>query len=251
MVMCISLLALGGFGGPQIETLDVDGVKREAEVFAPAKKSKHPPIVFAWHPHGGNMNEAANLFKIQQYWPEAVVVYPQGLKTKSPVDPQGKHFGWQRVEGDYNDRDLKFFDKLYAKLDQQFSFDHKRTYSMGFSNGAFFTYLLWHARYDKLAAAEMAAASIDDPNKPLKPLPVFVIAGTQDHTVQFVDQRKAISYDRSTDGVPQNATPVVQNGIRHFHGSKDDVNVFVHPGGHIYPPAMSPFVVQFFKNHHQ
>jgi len=248
--MCVSLLALG-FGGPQIEVLNVNGVKREAEVYAPAKKTKNPPIVFAWHPHGGTMVGAANLFKIQQYWPEAVVVYPQGLKTKSPVDPQGHTFGWQRVEGDDGDRDLKFFDALYAKMDQQFSFNHKRCYSMGFSNGAFFTYLLWHVDGDKLAAASMAAASIDDPNKPLKPLPVFVIAGTHDTTVQFSDQRTAIMYDRQVDGVPTNATPQISNGIRHFHGSKADLNTYIHQGGHIYPPSMSPFVVLFFKNHPQ
>ena len=39
---------------------------------------------------GGTMNFAARRFRLHELWPEAVVVYPQGLATKTPRDPAGK-----------------------------------------------------------------------------------------------------------------------------------------------------------------
>jgi polyhydroxybutyrate depolymerase len=75
----------------------------------------------------------------------AIIVYPQGLKTPSLVDPQGNTFGWQTSAGqpDLNDRDLKFFDAMLSTFKQQFTVDETRIYATGFSNGAIFTYLLW------------------------------------------------------------------------------------------------------------
>lgn len=32
---------------------------------------------------------------IQTLWPEAIVVYPQGLNSPGPVDPPGNKPGWQ------------------------------------------------------------------------------------------------------------------------------------------------------------
>src|SRR5262245_34686157 len=75
----------------------VDGVKREALVFAPSPPPGSPakaPAIFAFHGHGGDMREAARM-NLQQLWPEAVVVYMQGLPTSTPRDPQGTRPGWQ------------------------------------------------------------------------------------------------------------------------------------------------------------
>jgi len=66
----------------------VDGVKREALIYAPADaKTTASPVVFAFHGHGGNMNQAAKKFNFQKLWPEAIVVYMQGLDTpaRSPT----------------------------------------------------------------------------------------------------------------------------------------------------------------------
>src|ERR1043165_5710749 len=91
----------------------VDGQKREALVFAPTDDmAKRRALVFAFHGHGGNMNGAAQLMQIQKLWPEAIVIYPQGLPTVSHVDPQGTRPGWQQTAGTDGDRDLKFFDAM-------------------------------------------------------------------------------------------------------------------------------------------
>src|SRR5262245_52207597 len=56
----------------------VGGVVREALVFAPARAKTNPaPVVFAFHGHGGSMNNAARMFGYHTRWPEAIVVYMQ------------------------------------------------------------------------------------------------------------------------------------------------------------------------------
>jgi poly(3-hydroxybutyrate) depolymerase len=53
----------------------VDGVVRHALVFVPAQASTNPsPVVFAFHGHGGSMQNAARSFAYQREWPEAIVV---------------------------------------------------------------------------------------------------------------------------------------------------------------------------------
>src|ERR1700704_4169529 len=69
----------------------VDGVKREALVVLPSTSSKSkPPVIFAFHGHGGSMHFASRGMAFQNFWPEAIVVYPQGLPTPGIImDPGG------------------------------------------------------------------------------------------------------------------------------------------------------------------
>src|SRR5262245_1179240 len=74
----------------------VDGVTREALIYIPASaKTNATPIVFGFHGHGGTMQRAANMFGFEKIWPEAIVVYMQGLNTPGRLtDPEGKKPGW-------------------------------------------------------------------------------------------------------------------------------------------------------------
>ena len=76
------------------------------------KNLKGAPVVFGFHGHGGNSRNAARSFDLHRNWPSALVIYPQGLATKTPNDPNGNRNGWQYVKGTDQDRDLKFFDSL-------------------------------------------------------------------------------------------------------------------------------------------
>lgn len=237
-------------GPSHVETYSIEGTSRQAIVIAPSKPSRNPPIVFGWHGHGGTMAGSVNLFRIQVAWPEAIVVYPQGLPIPAKVDPQGLKPGWQFYVGDHGDRDLKFFDAMYARLEHEYSFNPKRVYTMGFSNGADFSYLLWFARPDQIAAVGEAAGKIDDQSKPLKAKPAFLMAGQKDTTDPFPDQLASIKEVRSYDGVAPGAHPQMANGIQFYHGSGADLAVYIHSGGHMYPQNMTPPLVMFFKNHH-
>src|SRR5262245_48669747 len=98
LAACQAGAAVARASAPQVKDWTVDGVKREAIVFSPAKppdpNGPKSPLVFAFHGHGGNMQGTANLMKFQQLWPDAVVVYPQGLLSPSPHDPDAKRTGW-------------------------------------------------------------------------------------------------------------------------------------------------------------
>src|ERR1043165_9330197 len=60
----------------------VDGIVREALIYVPSTaKTNAAPIVFAFHGHGGTMERAARMFGYETEWPEAIVVYMQGLNT--------------------------------------------------------------------------------------------------------------------------------------------------------------------------
>ena len=143
----------------------VDGVLyREALVYVPpTAKSAPVPVIFAFHGHGGTMAFAERKFSFHTLWPEAMVVYPQGLPTAGKLtDPEGKKSGWQFDAGDYGDRDLKFFDAILASLRQDYRIDDKRIFVTGHSNGGGFTYLLWAKRGDRSAPSRRAPRQLCD-----------------------------------------------------------------------------------------
>jgi polyhydroxybutyrate depolymerase len=80
----------------------VDGVVREALVYVPAQaKTEATPVIFAFHGHGGSMRLAARGSGYHTLWPEAIVVYPQGLNTPGRLtDPEGRLPGWQFAVGE-------------------------------------------------------------------------------------------------------------------------------------------------------
>ncbi len=99
-----------------------------------------------------NMHGTAKLMHLQTLWPEAIVVYAQGLPTTAAHDPQGQKPGWQTEAGQEGNRDLKLFDAMLSTLHQKYSVDDTRIYTTGFSNGGGFSYLLWAERGKIIAA---------------------------------------------------------------------------------------------------
>src|SRR5688500_1798573 len=94
-----------------------DAGERRALVHLPADAATPAPLVFAFHGHGGTSERAATMFRVHELWPEAVVVYPQGVPTPGRLsDPEGKRNGWQKAAGDHGDRDLAFFDAMFRSL---------------------------------------------------------------------------------------------------------------------------------------
>src|SRR5688572_1842385 len=79
----------------------IDGVTREGLIHIPATvKTNDTPVVFAFHGHGGSMRNSARTFRYHTIWPEAIVVYLQGLNTPGRLtDPEGKKPGWQHSVG--------------------------------------------------------------------------------------------------------------------------------------------------------
>ena len=236
---------------PTTMTWTIDNVKREALVFPPAGESRtgKAPVVFAFHGHGGSMNTAAQGMRLQDHWPEAIVVYPQGLPTPSRVDPQGLRSGWQSEAGQQADRDLRLFDAMLATMRQKFSVDDTRIYSTGFSNGAIFSYLLWSERGKTLAAFGICAGRLSPSGHITEPRAVIVIAGQSDPILPFALQQQAIEADRQVDGATGPGQPCGPECTLYASPGHTPVVTRIHPGGHVYPPWAAGAIVEFFKLH--
>ncbi len=231
-------------------TWTVGGTTREALVYVPATPSESPPVVFAFHGHGGNETYSARKFDIHDLWPEAVCVYPQGLPTPSPqIDPDGKKSGWQKSIGDQNDRDLEFFDAMLKTVKADYHVDEKRVYVMGHSNGGFFAYVLWCARGDEIAAFAPIAADLDVKDmKLMKPKPVLHVAGENDPLVKFPGQQKTIEADRKLNGCDPDGKPAGDLCTEYTSKTGPPVIAFIHPGGHEVPEGARKRIVDFFKS---
>lgn len=251
----VVLIVLVGvrLGADQLErhTWLVNGVPREALVRVPDKISAGgAPLVFAFHGHGGTMGHAARSFPIHEQWPEAIVVYPQGLPTAGQLtDPKGERSGWQGRAGMEGDRDLKFFDVMLADLKQRYAVDARRIYSTGHSNGGGFTYLLWAGRGEVFAAMAPSAAVIGRGVGGLTPKPVLHIGSPQDALVKFVWQKKMIEHVLTLNGCTV-FKPDAMGYTAYPSKSGNEVAVYLHDGGHKYPSDVAPeLIVKFFQAH--
>jgi len=233
-------------------TLTVDGVTRTALVYAPpnAKTAGTPmPVVFVFHGHGGSAENAARSFAINREWPEAISVYMQGLNTPGLLsDPEGTRPGWQAFVGTQNDRDLKFYDAMLARLKRDYKIDPKRVYSTGHSNGGGFTYLLWLARGETLAAVAPSAAAAKYASQ-LKPKPALIMGGESDPLVKFAWQKLAMEVVRKVNGCAPAGEPWDKQCTLYPSQTGAPLVTFIYPGGHAFNPASPALIVKFFKQH--
>ena len=239
-----------GAAEPRTLKVRVDDVEREALVYAPAKKGEGPlPLVLAIHGHGGGSVQASRSFRIHEVWPEALVVYPQGLPTPGRLtDPEGKRSGWQHAAGDMGDRDLKFVDALLAELKKTYAVDAQRIYAMGHSNGGAFTYALWAARPDVFAAFAPSAASSRS-ILALKPRPAMHIAGENDPLVRFAMQRRAMTKVRKVNGCEPSGKEWAKFCTLYPSSKNAPFVEYIHPGTHRFPDEAPALIVKFFQEH--
>jgi polyhydroxybutyrate depolymerase len=230
----------------------IEGTARKALVCIPTNADKTAaPVVFAFHGHGGTMQSASRTFAYHTLWPEAIVVYMQGLPTPGKVDPEGKLPGWQRIAGDQQDRDLKFFDAVLADLKKENKVDEKRIYATGHSNGGLFTYLLWSSRGDVLAAVAPSAGISIGGMKGLQPKPALHVAGEKDELVPFAMQQRMMDAVRQLNGCDPQGQPWAQAGPLSgtLYPSKAGTPFvsLIYPGTHKFPPEAPALIVKFFK----
>ncbi len=243
-------LALAAEPEPKKADWKIGDDTREAIIFAPVTATKEPtPLVFCFHGHGGTMAHAARAYGFHRAWPEAIVVYPQGLKTPSKlVDPDGKMSGWQVRVGDQNDRDLKFVDAILATVKQDYKVDEKRIFSTGHSNGGQFTYLMWAARGDVFAAVAPSAAIPTIDFKDAKPKPVLHVAGETDELVKFNWQKLTIERAKKLNGVDADGKLAGKFCTEYTSKSGPPVVTLIHPGGHRgLPDGTANRIAEFFQ----
>lgn len=247
-VLVLTLIRPGA--QPELVRLNIDGVERQAWVVPASRGTGKHPLVFAFHGHGGNGTISMRKFQVHAEWPEATVIYPTGLPTRTLRDLEGKKNGWQNAEGLNGNRDLKFFDALLNQAKKEGAIDTKRIYVMGHSNGAGFTYLLWRVRGDHLAAVAPIAGTCRRLDY-AKPVPVLHIGGTDDPIVDFDNQVATVEIARKVNGCSSQSTPYGPKGCVIWDSAKGAPVAFytVQGGKHEVPKNATELIIKFFKEH--
>jgi polyhydroxybutyrate depolymerase len=229
----------------------VAGVTRTALMHIPnGSERTNTPVVFVFHGRGGNSEAISKKMAVHTSWPEAIVVYPQGLPSAIRNVAAGVKPGWQQGIGDKNDRDLIFFDEILRTLRTDFKIDESRVYVTGHSMGGAFSYLLWSARGDVFTAVASSAGTPRNFDR-CKPKPAMHIAGERDEIIPYVRQQRTMEAVRRLNSCDDTGHPWAEGGqlagtLFSSQGGYPFVSL-IHPGGHNYPAEASPLIVKFFK----
>lgn len=243
VLSALILLLLPCVAGAEAVTFNVEGTPRRAVLYAPANApaTSALPVVFAFHGRGDDIRNF-EYTAIHRAWPDAIVVYVQGL------DRDGLS-GWQVERGQDGDRDLKLVDAALANLRGKYNVDENRIYATGFSNGAAFTLLLWAERPNLFAAYAVVAGRLRPSVQPKQQRPILHVAGVNDPQITYADQRAAIVSAVAINGV-RDKMARCGNGCTTYGAETDaPVVTWIHQGGHVYPRGTSERIVAFFKNH--
>jgi polyhydroxybutyrate depolymerase len=169
------------------ESITVDGLERTYRLHVPSTydSSKPVPLVLALHGRLGTGEGQERLSHFDKISDEHgfLVVYPDGL-DRSWADGRGK-----TPSDEKGVSDVKFLSELIQRLESQYKVDAARVYATGMSNGGFMSGRLACDLSDKIAAVGIVAASLSTNTaascKPLKPVSVLIIQGTEDPLVPF------------------------------------------------------------------
>ncbi|HMG35083.1 MAG TPA: hypothetical protein VKM94_14180 [Blastocatellia bacterium] len=234
------------------ESFDVGGVRRNALVYpgSGTRSQAGAAAVFVFHGHSGTAAVAAQRFRIHELWPEAVVVYMQGIPGVPGIqDPEAKQTSWQKLSGQVGDRDVKFFDAALERIQKKYRIDPSRIYVLGHSNGSRFVNVLWNMRGQKIAALCAACGSGEDLIETASPNSVFVIAGRKDPLVPLAVQLQSIERIRKLLKTDQSKAR--EEGYARFEPgvSGTELVTYIHPDGHALPLEALPMVITFFQRH--
>ena len=232
-------------------SFEVNGVTRTAVLVVPADVTHPAPLVFAFHGHGGNGALFDRRIDIDGLWPEAIVIYPDGLPGhKGLTDPDGSQPGWQVRPGDEGDRDLAFYDVMLSTLRTKLSVDDDRVFALGHSNGSGFTALLLTLRGSTIAATATLSGQPAELEFNIAPVrSMFLMMGRADPLVPFEQQRQAIPRAQAKLAIDP-ATAKTDGYLTTANGPNNvELDTYIHPGGHDVPAEVPPLVVAFFQRH--
>ncbi len=225
---------------PTFIHMNVDGVDRTLQIYAPNGSDPNPPVIFCYHTMGGSSGFAERIYHIERSWPEAVVVYPDGL----PVIAQGSNApGWSTQVSQTN-RDVRFFDAIYAKVMADYHADKGRVFAMGHDNGGSFVYTLWSLRGKWITGFGVSQA-VGGQGIYLMPRPCFMTMSEADEVLDFEAQQRSLGAVQQANGTSRMGTQSGMNGM--LYSGTAPLMVWTYQGNHTFPGNCVPAMVQFFK----
>ena len=230
--------------GVETVKIQVDGTEREFNVYFPKTKDARPrPVIFAFHGHGGNMNNSVRKFKFNETVPNAISVYMNGLPTAGRTDPQGTKNGWQNKVGELGDRDIKFFDQVMTWVKTKAMVDDKNIFAMGHSNGAGFTMALWNAHPTMFKGLGVCSGG-GKPGDANSPTAFFAQSGKNDPLVSFRGQSLSVNAVKKVNKSVEPGKPWGPNTTR-WEGAAPVV-WYVTDGKHELPEEALGQLTKFF-----
>jgi polyhydroxybutyrate depolymerase len=172
-----------------LKEIDVDGVRRSYYIHFPSTKKtdKRLPLVLVLHGggKGDGRKPARNLgFSKLSDLNGFIVAYPNGIDA---YWRDGR--GYTHRGNNNNIDDVRYISKLIDHLVRNNKADPNRVYVTGISNGGMMTLRLGAELSSKLAAIAPIAANIPknivNTSKPVHPLPVLLMNGTDDPLVPY------------------------------------------------------------------
>ncbi len=225
---------------------------RTALVYYPATPQgtvvSNSPVIFAFHGANNRVDGFKDLIHLHEEWPEAVVVYPQGLDRVLP-DETIETRRWQGNIGKDNDRDLHLFDAMLGTMTADYNTDTNKVFGFGFSNGAVFLYLLMHERGDSFTA--YCPANCPDTysgSKPLVRRPAIMLDGENDEYHTYTQYQMGVTLSRNgctLGSSPWSAGP--DYGLYYPSTAGAPCVTYIHPYGHVLLDYESHLVITFFK----
>ena len=231
----------------------INGVERKALFFEPKINSEKIPVVFVFHGHGGNAKHASRNLNFHQNFPEALVIYMQGIPgvTNSIVDKEGKYNGWQMNPDELQNRDVKFFDEVFSQISKNYNLDFDRIYAVGHSNGSRFVNVLWKIRPEKFAAFVSVAGPGGIWLKSAPQKSVWISFGKNDKIVPYKIQK--FSSKQYLKFFEANESTAQTNGEITSYQTSENKEIIIEDrnAGHEFPQNSIPKMVEFLKRNHR
>lgn len=232
---------------PEVLEMDVNGTTRAARVFPGAEARQRPsPLVIVFHGLADSAWNFANIVAFHEAWPQATVVYPEGL----PREDRTGHRGWHGFRDNDANQDMAFVDALHELLNERYRVDPRQVYVTGFSNGGHMTFNLLMdrpCRYAAFAPVGALAEYVTDADIARPVIYLFGREEPREYTEAWQETVVAIATVNGATGEKREWKP----GLTEFvPGSAGESTVYgLYKAGHVWPSRGNELIVSFFKEH--
>lgn len=237
----------------QIEKFyQINGVERKSIFFEPKIKSDKILVVFVFHGHGGNAKYASKNLNFHENFPEALVIYMQGIPgVKGIKDDEGLKNGWQKNPDELENRDINFFDEVYSQISKNYKIDLDRVYAIGHSNGSRFVNVLWKMRPEKFAAFITVAGPGGIWLKDAPQKSVWISFGKNDELVDYQMQKNVSNLYLKVFKADKNSAKTDGEITTYKTSENKEIIVENRNAGHEFPKNSIPKMVEFLKRNHR
>ncbi len=247
LLACAAILVPAAAGAVDILDLEVNGVQRAARVYPGSQADQEPsPLVIIFHGLADSAWNFADIVDFHDQWPQATVVYPEGLPR---ADRDGSR-GWHGFRDHDENDDLAFVDALLDLLSDRYQVDPARVYVTGFSNGGHMTFNLLMDRPCQFAAFAPVGALAEyvaDAATPRPTLYLFGRAEPREYSDAWQRTVVALAKANHATGEKREWGP----GLTEFvPGPGGATTIYgLYGAGHVWPSSGNEIIVRFFREH--